>query len=334
MFRKGNLELVDIVENDVVREDRPDRLEENDYENRTSNPVGADSFTYDLGSGPITSKIDSDFTWTVEVTRGNGTTYQQTLTFVQLENGAIFSNFPQTAFENTNVQSIWLVSHGSGNFFGTTVDRSLTTTQIVCFAESVRIQTPDGEIAVSELSAGDLVLTQDNGPQPIRWIGKRHLGRAELQANPNFLPVMIKAGALAESVPERDLRVSPQHRILIRSKIADRVHSSEEVLVAAKHLLDLPLVEREAVNSVTYYHLAFDRHEIVFADGTPVESFYPGKMAIAALDTEARYELFELCPELGMDQGVAIARTTLNGREGRELVRRHQKKCVPLVSAV
>lgn len=339
VFNKDNMQLLTLTQNDVVREGRDNRLEENDLAEANLHEaggvvgaIGADSYTYDLGGGPVTSDIDSTFTWTIEVTRGDGTTFQASLAFVQLENGAIFSNFRPDVFGDLNVQSIRLVSYVSGEYYGATADRNLVGTQIVCFSKDTLISTPSGLVPAGNLGVGDLVVTQDNGNQPIRWISKRHIESAELQEKPAFLPIRIKAGALGQGLPHSDLVVSPQHRVLLRSRIVDRLYSPAGVLVAAKHLLDLPGVEVLPVASITYVHFAFERHEIVFAENTPVESFYPGPMAIAALDSDAREELIGLFPELKYETVDAI-RTPLHGRASRNLVSRHQKNQVPLLSA-
>ena len=92
---------------------------------------------------------------------------------------------------------------------------------------------------VERLEIGDLIDTKDHGPREICWIGSRTLTKSELVATPKICPVRIKAGALGRGVPQRDLVVSPQHRILVRSAIAERMFGNPEVLVAAKHLLAL-----------------------------------------------------------------------------------------------
>ena len=70
------------------------------------------------------------------------------------------------------------------------------------------------------------------------------------------------------------------------------------MLVPAKHLLTHPAARRVEGGQVTYLHLMFDRHEIVFANGAPSESFFPGDEALDALAQAAREEMFELFPGL------------------------------------
>lgn len=336
LFTSTDMQLLTVTQNDTVREGNTTRLEENDFKNRVASqggPMGADSFTYNLGNGPITSDIDSAFTWNIEVMRGDGTTFRQVLTFVQLENGAIFSNFTPENFSGQNIQSIRLLTFSSGKFFGTLANRNLPNVKIVCFEESVRIATPSGSVAAGQLEVGDEVITKDSGVRQIRWVGRKQLGPAELRGNPQLLPVRISAGALGAGLPQADLVVSPQHRVLVTSRIASKLFSSEGVLVAAKHLLDLPGVTVEQVDQITYVHFAFDQHEIVYAEGAPSESFYPGATGLAALDGEAKAELLALFPALA--QGLAeipCARRLLTGKEGRDLAKRHRKNGVSLLS--
>ena len=158
---------------------------------------------------------------------------------------------------------------------------------MVCFTSGTRIMTPRGEVAIDALNVGDLVSTLDNGPQPIRWIGRRQIGAAELGADVRLRPVLIAKGMLGA---KRDLLVSRQHAVL-----ADRDH-----LTRAVHLTSVPGLAARIANGrkhVTYIHLMFDTHQIVFAEGVPSESFYPGRMALQMLGPASRRELADTFPE-------------------------------------
>ncbi|WP_353143118.1 Hint domain-containing protein, partial [Paracoccus sp. (in: a-proteobacteria)] len=89
----------------------------------------------------------------------------------------------------------------------------------MCFIAGTLILTADGEVPIEQIGVGDLVQTRDNGLQPVRWIGSQKLGAAELAAMPKLQPIRVKAGALGPDAPRQDLLVSPQHRVLVRSKI-------------------------------------------------------------------------------------------------------------------
>jgi len=77
------------------------------------------------------------------------------------------------------------------------------------------------------LTQGMLVWTKDDGYQPVRWIGTRQMSKTDLEAHANVRSIRIKAGALGQNMPERDLTVSPQHRILVKSKLARRLYREE-----------------------------------------------------------------------------------------------------------
>ncbi|WP_134725420.1 Hint domain-containing protein [Paracoccus luteus] len=194
-----------------------------------------------------------------------------------------------------------------------------------CFAQGTVIETARGLVPVEDLRVGDLVATRDNGFQPVRWIGERHLGMPALLSQPQLRPIRIAAGALGADAPVSDLVVSPQHRILVRSKIAQRLFGAAEVLVAAKHLLGLKGIEiAEDMAEVRYFHILFDRHEVVFSNGAETESLYTGAEALKALGESVRAEIFALFPELEeQDNSRAGARLLLSGRQGRNLASRH-----------
>ncbi|KGJ05316.1 hemolysin [Paracoccus halophilus] len=196
--------------------------------------------------------------------------------------------------------------------------------EIVCFAAGTMILTETGERRVEDLAPGDMIWTRDNGFQPLRWHGQRSLSADELTANPRLRPIRITAGALGPNRPERDLTVSPQHRVLVRSQIAQRMFCAPELLVPARQLTEIPGIEELAdARQVTYVHLLFDRHEVVMSDGAETESLYPGPQAINALGAVAE-EIYTLFPELrGASVTIAGARPFVTGRRARQMARRH-----------
>jgi len=206
----------------------------------------------------------------------------------------------------------------------------------ICFCAGTWIETLTGLKLVETLQIGDRVRTRDHGFQRLRWIGRRALSADEVAARPQLRPIRIAARALGVDVPLADLFVSPQHRLLVRSPIVQRMFDTHEVLVAAKHLIGLPgIAVSEAVTPVDYFHIAFDAHEIVFANGAEAESLHPGKEAVGALDRAAREELLTLFPDL--NNGLATrpgAREFVPGRRGRNLAARHLKNSIRLQDAV
>lgn len=197
---------------------------------------------------------------------------------------------------------------------------------VTCFAEGTLIATACGPRRVETLAPRDLVLTRDRGLQPLRWQGGSHVTAEGLEARPNLRPILIRAGALGAGCPDRDLTVSPQHRMLIRSRIAHRLFKDAEILVAAKHLVGLPGIEvaipREGV---TYFHLLFDRHEIVMSNGTWSESLFTGPQAMNSVSDAARREILALFPELAQDRPPHPARRLLSGQEARQLADRQRR---------
>ena len=169
----------------------------------------------------------------------------------------------------------------------------------VCFANGTMILTRRGQVAVEYLKVGDEVLTMDNGYQPIRWNGSRQLKAANLADHPNLQPIRIKAGALGLGLPESDLIVSPQHRIFIRSIVAQRMFGANEILVPAKRLVDLDRIDVDwSASSVTYNHFLLRRHEIVFSNGAPTESMFTGTQALKSVSKAAQREIIALFPEI------------------------------------
>lgn len=203
---------------------------------------------------------------------------------------------------------------------------------IPCFTAGTLIATARGEVAVERLQVGDLVLTLDRGLQPIRWIGARTLTPDDLARAPNLLPIRIEAGTLAPDLPHKALTISPQHRCLVRSKIAERIAGEAEVLVAAKHLLGTPGVSVLPGDApVTYIHMLFDRHELVWSNGAVTESLYLGEQAMASVDQAARDEILTLFPMLA-ELRPSAARPFLRGRLARKLVERSVSNRKPLIN--
>jgi len=181
----------------------------------------------------------------------------------------------------------------------------------ICFAQGTWITTPSGQVPIEELAAGDMVVTMDHGPQPIRWIGS-----SKRPAIGNMAPILIRKGALGNT---RDLRVSPQHRMLLSGWQAEVLFGESEVLATAKSLVNDHSILREEGDEVEYFHMLFDTHEIVYAEGAPSESFHPGAEGWKALDKPTRNEILELFPQLAngnFDSDGPSARASLNYKEG------------------
>jgi Hint domain/von Willebrand factor type A domain len=209
---------------------------------------------------------------------------------------------------------------GSGEQLVTTVHDFIG---IVCFTPGTRILTPAGAVAIETLEAGDRVITRDHGVQMIRWIGATTISAGYMAARPNLRPVLIRKGALGKDVPEQDMRVSRQHRILVRDWRAEVMFGVEGgILVPAFSLCnDKDVVQERPTGDVTYIHMAFDDHEVVYADGVEAESFHPADRMVSALNSAQQQELFDLFPDLQRGDGYAFdsARQQARGGEAHVL---------------
>lgn len=163
----------------------------------------------------------------------------------------------------------------------------------ICFEETASIMTENGYVPVSELKVGDLVKTEDNGFQVIRWIGSSTVNGTGKNA-----PIKISAGILGCI---DDLYVSPLHRIEISQPELELVFDVRDVLVPAKFLLNGSTITRCPRGSVTYYHLLFDDHQIIWANGVKCESLHIGKTAIGFMAEESQEEIMEIFPTLAQE---------------------------------
>jgi len=169
----------------------------------------------------------------------------------------------------------------------------------VCFTPGTLIATPIGAQRVEDLRVGDLVITADSGIQAIRWVGKKDISGARLEARPNLRPVKIKKDALGIGLPMQDMWLSQHHRILLSGHAPAITFGSSQMLAPAKGICnDHSIYLDHSIKKTTYYHILFDQHEIVFSNGLPTESFHPGAVGLDAVEEGCRAELFEVFPEL------------------------------------
>ncbi|MEX0286064.1 MAG: Hint domain-containing protein [Paracoccaceae bacterium] len=163
-------------------------------------------------------------------------------------------------------------------------------TGIACFVSGTPIETDRGPVAVERLKAGDLVQTMDRGLQPLRWRGAR-----TIRGRGRYAPVRISAGALGA---RETVLVSPQHRILVSGWQAELLFGEPELLVPARALVGGAGVQRAPCDLVTYHHLMFDQHEILFSGGLASESLLPGAQSFSGFEAAAVEEIYAIFPEL------------------------------------
>ncbi|WP_299612165.1 Hint domain-containing protein [uncultured Tateyamaria sp.] len=117
---------------------------------------------------------------------------------------------------------------------------------------------------IEELAVGDRILTRNDGVQEVRWVGQ-----STVRATGDFAPIRIRAGTLNN---DRDLIVSPDHRLFIYQR-QDRLGAGRsELLVKARHLVNGDSVTVQDGGFVDYFELLFDTHQIIYAEGIAAES--------------------------------------------------------------
>ncbi len=191
----------------------------------------------------------------------------------------------------------------------------VTVDTVPCFVAGTRIMTDRGEVPVERLAPGDLVRTLDDGLQPLRWVGRRTVA-----AEGRMAPIRIAAGAIGN---HREIRLSPQHRVLMQTGLAELLFGAGEVLVAAKDLVNGDTITVQETGAVEYVHILFDQHQIVFSEGLETESFLPGPQAVKGFDRQVMAEICALFPELDPATGAGYgpaARRLLKAHETRLLV--------------
>ncbi|MEO1557158.1 MAG: Hint domain-containing protein [Pseudomonadota bacterium] len=206
---------------------------------------------------------------------------------------------------------------------------------VPCLTTGAQIQTSRGLVKVEDLKAGARVYTFDKTFKPLRRVLKRSVGKDELAQNPKLYPVRISAGALGNGLPSEDLLVSRQHRMVVSSPIARRMFGSADVLIAANKLTTLSGIHIDtSVSCVDYYHLLFDGHEVIYADGAATETLFLGAETLNALPLETLHEIRELFPDIKMPLEDASSKLYIpTNRRQTKLVQRHLKNQRRLVCA-
>ncbi|MCJ8139405.1 Hint domain-containing protein [Falsirhodobacter halotolerans] len=294
-----------------------------------TNPVTGASVT----GQNIVSFYRATFDVRVPDSNGNLTTVQRSGVMMQMRNGDVFFR-PSSDQINSwddlpaiNGVTVTSVTPLADNVRVAQVgfNPAIYNVPITCFAGDTLIATERGDVRARDLSAGDKVWTVDNGLQEITWVGLTTISARRLDLDRRIRPIRIKAGALGNDMPERDLLVSPQHRVLVQSKYAQLMFGMNEVLIAAKHLVLLDGIDiADDIGSVDYVHFLLGQHEIVLADGARCESMFTGPEALKSVPQDARDEIMTLFPELAeMDYRPVPARRMLSGKMSRTVISRH-----------
>lgn len=285
---------------------------------QTTMVAAADSFQVDPNEATTINVLGNDSTTvgalTITHVNGQPVVAGQTITLASGERITLNANGTFTVLTDATVETqsfTYTVSNGQGGS-----DVGLVTLNIIhCFVAGSRIATPEGLVPVEDLEPGDMVLTRDDGAQPVRWIGRRRVA-----ATGDFAPIAFAAGCLGD---HGAVKLSPEHRVLVTGARAEILFGEEEVLVAAKHLVNDGTIRRQAGGEVEYLHLMFDRHQVIWAEGLPSESFFPGAATMAGLEDGVRAELCALFPGMDPKTGAGYgptARRVLRGFEAEVMM--------------
>jgi Hint domain len=149
------------------------------------------------------------------------------------------------------------------NYYEWGIPMSFQVAQIPCFVSGTRILADGGEIAVEQLRIGDLVVTKSGETRPIKWIGRRSYSERFTLGAKHLLPICVKAGALSDGVPRRDLWVSPNHALYL-----------DGVLIGAGDLVNgISVVQAERFASLEYFHIELETHDVIISEGAFSETF-------------------------------------------------------------
>ena len=235
-------------------------------------------------SGDLVGGLKVTAVWvndTITVDLGHGPVKITGVTFYRQGGPAVF-----TPTDGTVLHEAKLVK---ASYVKQSTQVNMATFGPPCFAFGTAILAQDGPRLVQDLRPGDLISTRDHGLQALRWIGRQTvcgLGR--------FAPIHFLPGALGN---DGDLLVSPQHRMLVSGWRAELLFGQAEVLIAAKHLVNGTSILPCYTPEVEYFHLLLGAHEIVFAEGIPTKSFFPGAACIAS-DRNTFLEVTSLFPNI------------------------------------
>ncbi len=294
--------------------------------------IAADSVQTALIAHDDTVKVHPDGSKTVDVLANDHNATGGTLTITHVNGVAVVAGDTVTLSSGQEVVvnangTLTIVGDGETevqNFTyrvesstGTSDVGYVTIDSVPCFVAGTLIRTAGGEMPVERLRPGDMVITKDDGAQPLRWIGKR-----KVRAEGSYAPIRIAPDTFGN---HRGLLVSPLHRVLIRDSLAELLFAEPEVLVAARDLVNGNSVTRVEGGMVEYVHILFDRHQVVFSAGLETESFLPGPQFSKSFEKEMVDEICALFPELEPATGKGYspaARRTLKSYEGRLLSRK------------
>ena len=184
-------------------------------------------------------------------------------------NNGITYNISNATDSNDNMGAVNFSTPDGQNYYegGSNPNPASTVSEaaVTCFGSGTLIRTTVGDVAVEDLTIGAVAVTSSGSHRPIRWLGHRVVDCRYHPRPQEIMPVRISAHAFGENRPARDLMVSPGHSLCV-----DVVG---EVLIPAAALINGSTVVQDDVESVTYWHVELETHEIILAENMPVESY-------------------------------------------------------------
>jgi len=260
-------------------------------DNGQINPNSGDTF-----NGANVTSVWVNDTITIRVPGVGNITYSGVTFYVQGGPAVFTPNDGQVLQEGAFVRS---------TFVNSSTQMPVGTFGPTCFTPGTVIDVAGGTCAVEEIKVGDLVMTMDEGAQPVRAVL-----RQQVRAYDKFAPILFEAGSIGNA---RAFMVSPEHRMLVSDWRTQLLMGCDEALVAAKHLVNGHTVRVVEGGVVEYIHLLFDSHQIVFGDGCPSESCLPDS-GLAAQGDAQQAELLALFPELSDVKARTFAARTVARR--------------------
>jgi hypothetical protein len=261
------------------------------------NDATTDTITYETSPGGATqtSTLDTIFNASLNVVFADGSDRNLSgFNIVQDTEGNLFLLASDFAFSGDTgskaIDSISILSLNDGSNFSVKQDDvdggsfvSTSSGPTICFASHTRIATPLGEVAAGHLRAGDEIMTLDNGAQPILWVARQRMRFR--RGRDAFKPYRFPKGVLGKGLPRRALDLSKQHRLLLRAG------GGEHLAPAVGFAMLDGIAQMPAAQDVTFINFLLPGHQIIFAEGAPVESLYLGPNSLAILSKPARREI-------------------------------------------
>lgn len=167
---------------------------------------------------------------------------------------------------------------------------------ILGLAGPSNVRTPCGLRRIENVRPGDLIVTRDNGLQPVRMVWTRGVSAADAAADPSLAPVRLKRRAIGPMMPQQDLCLAGQHRILVPGYRLAEIPDDRSCLIAARDIAeasDEAFVDKSCAE-VTFYNLVFEEHQVFAANGLPVESYLPSQASLRELDDDVSKDIAAL----------------------------------------